>query len=78
MGQVPSLVYLHQIELNFSSVIDINFAKSVQCPCSLGKSKKPHSFQSIKKLECNLENYLSQPNQTCFEIPKVTTVEKRE
>ena len=50
MGQVPSLVYLHQIEPNFSSVIDINFAKSVQCPCSLGKSKKPHSFQSIKKL----------------------------
>ena len=50
MGQVPSLVYLHQIELNFSYVIDIIFAKSVQCPCSLGKSKKPHSFQSIKKL----------------------------
>ena len=50
MGQVPSFVYLHQIELNFSSVIDINFAKSVQCPCPLGKSKKPLSFQSIKKL----------------------------
>ena len=32
MGQVPSLVYLHQIELNFSYVIDIIFAKSVQCP----------------------------------------------